>query len=116
MALATTGAETESVFAGANAGSGSALQPGHYQVEASVVEATESEPAHVDQVATTPIYRACAATTSIPACVQPVAGYVCINVPGPQNQTETYDADGRRSTSVADANERQLLFVKISRG
>jgi hypothetical protein len=43
--------------------------------------------------------------------------YWCINLPPLRKSwITTYDADGRRSASIADANERQLLFVKITRG
>ncbi len=45
-------------------------------------------------------------------------GYYCLNLRGTQKSTTTttYDANGRLMASIADANERQLLFVKITRG
>ena len=44
-------------------------------------------------------------------------GYFCFEItPKSAAKATTYDADGRRMASVADANERQLLFVKITRG
>ena len=42
--------------------------------------------------------------------------YWCFSLPPLQQSHATYDADGRKSASIADANERQLLFVKITRG
>ncbi len=46
----------------------------------------------------------------------PSKGYCCFNIRGIDHSVATYDADGRKSASMADANERELLFVKISRG
>jgi hypothetical protein len=70
-----------------------------------------------DKTATIPLFHTGRVTTSIPAHAQAPAGYYCVNVPVPAQLTvATYDADGRRSASIADANERELLFVKISRG
>jgi hypothetical protein len=68
-----------------------------------------------DRSATIPLFHTGRVTTSIPASAQAPTGYYCISVPVPQ-KLATYDADGRRSASIADANERELLFVKISRG
>jgi len=69
-----------------------------------------------DRKATIPLFHTGRVTTSIPASAQLPTGYYCINVPVPPKTAATYDADGRRSASIADANERELLFVKISRG
>lgn len=43
-------------------------------------------------------------------------GYRLFEVPEPKKPDLAYDANGRVMASVADANERQLLFVKITRG
>jgi len=69
-----------------------------------------------DQAATLPIFHKGHVTTSIPASAGTGSGYYCIDVPAPKKVAVTYDADGRRSAAIADANERELLFVKISRG
>jgi len=69
-----------------------------------------------DRTATKPLFHTGHVTTTIPVSAQLPAGYYCFNVPVPQKLATTYDADGRRMASVADANERQLLFVKITRG
>ena len=69
-----------------------------------------------DHAATKPLFHTGRVTTTIPAGAQPLTGYYCFNVPAPQKLGNTYDADGRRSASVADANERQLLFVKTTLG
>ena len=42
--------------------------------------------------------------------------YWCISLPPLHKSRVTYDTDGRVTASIADANERQLLFVKITRG
>lgn len=42
-----------------------------------------------------------------------VDGYWYCTIP---SATVSYDADGRRKASIADTKERQLLFVKITRG
>jgi hypothetical protein len=44
------------------------------------------------------------------------SGSICVNLPAVDEVPATYDADGRRMASIADANARQLLFVKITRG
>ncbi len=54
-------------------------------------------------------------TTLVPFYKVP-PGYNCVNLPAWGKLPKTYDADGRVSASLADANERQLLFVKITRG
>ena len=66
--------------------------------------------------ATTPVFNTQRlATTMIP--YQPATdGYYCCALQRLDHSVVTYDADGRRSASIADANERQLLFVKITRG
>jgi hypothetical protein len=69
-----------------------------------------------DAAATDPIFHIGRVTTSVPFTAQPDTGYYCIDVPAPKKVATTYDADGRRSAAIADANERELLFVKISRG
>ena len=69
-----------------------------------------------DQAATDPIFHIGRVAASVPVSAQPDAGYYCINVPAPKKVAMAYDADGRRSAAIADANERELLFVKISRG
>ncbi len=43
-------------------------------------------------------------------------GYRVFELPTPQKAATVYSADGRVQASIADANERQLLFVKITRG
>jgi len=43
-------------------------------------------------------------------------GFHVFSIPAYAKSIPTYDADGRVLASIADANERQLLFVKISRG
>ena len=68
-----------------------------------------------DKTATIPLFHTGHVTTSIPASAQLPTGYLCVNIPVPQ-KLATYDADGRRSASIADAHARELLFVKISRG
>ena len=69
-----------------------------------------------DRAATLPIFHTGRVTTAIPRSAEMGTGYYCIDVPAPQKAVRTYDADGRRSAAIADANERELLFVKISRG
>lgn len=69
-----------------------------------------------DRAATQPIFHTGRVTTSIPASAGTGTGYYCIDIPAPKKVAMTYDADGRRSAAIADANERELLFVKISRG
>jgi hypothetical protein len=54
-------------------------------------------------------------TTLVPFYKVP-PGYNCVNLPALGKLPKTYDADGRVRASIADANERQLLFVKITRG
>ena len=43
-------------------------------------------------------------------------GYHVFSLPSYSKSIAAYDADGRVLASIADANARQLLFVKITRG
>ena len=87
------------------------VDPGFYQVSIKDVRFQGFQ----DKTATIPLFHTGHVTTSIPVGAHSPAGYYCVNVPVPQ-KLATYDADGRRSASIADAHERELLFVKISRG
>lgn len=70
-----------------------------------------------DRGATKPIFNTERLSAGIPASErQPMDYYYCYNLPAQQKIPITYDVDGRQMASVADANERQLLFVKITRG
>jgi hypothetical protein len=54
--------------------------------------------------------------TSIPQAGSVSEGWSSFQLPAYDRGFKTYDADGRRLASIADANARQLLFVKITRG
>ncbi len=119
MALAATGAECASAAvtpaASANAG--------HYCVESEPATVRESHPvpafvlanhvlavmavSHVlapaSNVASSPQAAEFSLTPSF--AILPLSIGTCV-----------YDANGRVTASLADANERQLLFVKITRG
>jgi len=69
-----------------------------------------------DRKGAQPIFSTQRVTTTLTIFHDVATGYYCVNVPVSPKVPTTYDADGRRSASIADANERQLLFVKISRG
>jgi hypothetical protein len=120
MALAATGAECASAAVTPAA----SAEPGHYCVEAQSSAVADSQSisssvvaSHVfaimavsrvittaaSDVAFSPKAADFSLTPSF--AILPVSIGACV-----------YDADGRVTASVADANERQLLFVKISRG
>ena len=126
MALAATGAECAS----AAVAPVSTNDAGHYRVEAQPVA---SEAASISSIvlanhvlavlAVSHAIASPAASASQPA--QPVATAqpftpfetrVSFDFPAPVSESHVYDADGRAMASVADANQRQLLFVKITRG
>lgn len=70
-----------------------------------------------DRKAAQPVFNTQRLTTTVsPGAQNPTPGYYGFILPASAKTPETYDANGRRSASVADANERQLLFVKITRG
>jgi hypothetical protein len=126
MALAATGAECASAATPA-----SSVGAGHYRVESkSVAVESISLPSIVlanhllAVIAVSHAIAAPAATTNETA-PQPVApaqpfavwdANCSFDFPAPVAASQVYYADGRRSASLADANERQLLFVKITRG
>jgi hypothetical protein len=69
-----------------------------------------------DTKASQPIFDTQRLSTSMIQFIPPSPGYCCFNLRKVDQVSKTYDADGRQSASVADAHERQLLFVKITRG
>ncbi len=69
-----------------------------------------------DQKASLPIFSMQGISTSLTMFHEIAPGYYCLNIPAPAPVPKAYDADGRVIASIADANERQLLFVKITRG
>lgn len=71
----------------------------------------------VDRAASKPVFHTASLSSGVHVKnLEILSGYYCFNLPPSQVQLTTYDADGRKSASIADANERQLLFVKITRG
>jgi hypothetical protein len=69
-----------------------------------------------DAKATLPVFNTQRLSTTMVVFHPPSQGYCCFNLRTDDHTVATYDANGRRSASIADANERQLLFVKITRG
>lgn len=98
MALAAAGSEVVSAASGQVAvASATATTSGHYCVESASVEAGA-----VQAERSAPVENNSAAI---------LAGFV----PANSCPVKIYDADGRCLAGLADANARQLLFVKISR-
>lgn len=121
MALAATGAECVSAATPA-----SAIDAGHYRVESAQDSAAPSSVmvanhllavlavSHV--LAGSSEVTTAAATPSANAPVFSVLDAQALFIPAPVQISQVYDADGRCLASIADANERQLLFVKTTRG
>jgi hypothetical protein len=119
MALAATGAECAS----AAVTPAVAADTGHYCVESQPATVTEAKPVPAVVVAnhllavvavSHVLVQANAFTFSPQAAdfsLTPSFAILPLSV-----RTCVYDANGRVTASIADANERQLLFVKITRG
>jgi len=70
-----------------------------------------------DAKATTPVFSTQRLSTTVSLDVRPAGeGYWCYALPVKDQSVQIYGADGKKLASIADADERQLLFVKISRG
>ncbi len=131
MALAATGAECAAAVAPA-----STIGAGHYRVEAKPVNAPRTVESislpsvvlanhvlaviAVSHAIASPATNAGKTASAQPAApAQPFTPFearLSFDFPAPVNASQVYDADGRCLASIADANERQLLFVKITRG
>jgi hypothetical protein len=63
-----------------------------------------------------PLFHVQRIDTSVPQAGSVSNGWCTFRLPAYDKGFKTYDADGRRMAGIADANERKLLFVKITRG
>ena len=122
MALAATGAECAS----AAVTSATPVEAGHYCVESQTGSTTVTESnsvfaalvanhvlavVAVSQVISAPASDVAAMPKAAPFSITPSFAILPLSI-----ETCVYDANGRVTASIADANERQLLFVKTTRG
>jgi len=120
MALAATGAECAS----AAVTLASPAETGHYCVESQAATVAESNSVSatlvanhllalvaVSQVIANPASDVAFSPKAADFLITPSFALLPLSV-----GTCVYDSDGRCTASIADANERQLLFVKITRG
>jgi hypothetical protein len=119
MALAATGAECASAAVTPAA----SPETGHYCVESQSTTVAES-----NSVSTFVVANHLLAVMAVSQVIAPVSDVTSSPQAAEFSLTPSfailplsigtcvYDANGRVTASIADANERQLLFVKITRG